>query len=128
MKRFSPALVGIILAVATVFAVRALPALWGLELLAAILVAAGVVYMGAALSTGRKSVIRVEVVTGSGFVAAALIGLWFSPALLGAGYLAHAVWDYLHHPLKMGAKAGSWFPPFCLVYDIAVGGYILLMY
>ena len=129
MRRWAPGLTGVALAAVTYVLVdRFLGYRQGLELLAAILVAAGVVYIGAALAHGGRRVLRLETIVGVGFAVWALLTLWYAPRLMGVGYIAHGFWDLLHHPHRVGARAGKWFPPFCLVYDVLVGLLILTRY
>lgn len=128
MKRWTPGVTGLALAAITYGVVdRLLTGRQGSELLAAILVAAGAIYVGAALAQGGRRLVRLESLVGIGFVAYALLTLWYSPKLLGAGYIAHGFWDLLHHPYRVGARAGKWFPPFCLAYDVAIGLSILIV-
>lgn len=128
MSLARPALVGLLLAFATAAALWVLPPQRGLELAGAVLALAAAVYMGAALTRGRRSLLWLEVTVGIGFFAAAVLGMWYWPAVLAAGYFLHGAWDLLHHPFKMGAPVGRFFPPFCLVYDWVVGLAILARY
>lgn len=128
MRVWKPALLGLLLALATAVAVALLGRPRGPELLAAVLAAAAAVYPGAALAHGRRGTLLMETVAMIAFAAVALLGLWHSLTLLAFGYFGHAGWDLLHHPRRIGAEAGSAFPPFCLVYDIAIGLLILAIY
>jgi hypothetical protein len=125
MNRLKPALTGLAIAVVMCLAVTQLSARRGLDVLAAILVAAAAIYAGSALSgeTGRVRVL--ETVQFLIFFATALAGLWYSPALMAAGYVAHAIWDFFHHPHRVGARAGAFYPPFCLVADVVFAVFIL---
>jgi len=128
MRKLGPALLGLLLAGITAVVVALLGRPRGPELLAAILVAAAAVYPGAALALGKRGTIALESVLFLAFTAVALLGLWYSFALLAVGYFAHAAWDLLHHPHRAGARAGTFFPPFCLVYDVLVGFLVLGLY
>ena len=128
MRRLGPPLLGILLAVITGVAAALLGRPRGPELLAAILVAAAAVYPGAALALGERGTIALESVLFLVFTAVALLGLWYSLTLPAVGYFAHGGWDLLHHPHRAGARAGKFFPPFCLVYDVLVGLLILGLY
>lgn len=128
MRVWKPALVGLLLALATVVAVALLGRPRGPELLAVLLVAAAAVYPGAALAHGTRRTLVIETLVMIAFAAIALLGLWHSLTLLAIGYFGHAGWDLLHHRRRIGAAVGSKFPPFCLVYDVAVGALILAIY
>jgi hypothetical protein len=41
--------------------------------------------------------------------------------LLGAGSLAHGGWDWVHHDGRGPTHVRSWYPPFCVVADVAIG-------
>ena len=128
MRSRNALLVGSALAGVTLLLLWALPTQHGIALLAVILAAAAAVYAGAALAESHKAVLLLET---SVFVIVALIavlGLWYSPLFLAVGYVGHGVWDALHHPHRIGAQAGAWFPPFCMAYDPIVGAFILVKY
>lgn len=119
MIRPIPLLAGAALAAVTGLLMVWLPPRHGLELAAVILGAAAAVYAGSALREGRRAVVRLE--TGAALVVGglAVLGLWVSVGFLVAGYVLHGLWDQLHHPHRIGARAGSTFPTTCLVYHVA---------
>jgi len=47
--------------------------------------------------------------------------------VLSLGYFLHGVWDVLHHRSwnVTPVDVSSWYPPFCLYYDVAIALYIL---
>lgn len=87
-------------------------------------VAAGV-YPGFAITAGRE-VLR-EWTAALIFVAIALIGVWYEPAVLGLAWLGHAAWDYLHHRGLRDISAPRAYPVFCLYVDVWWGLFILLL-
>jgi hypothetical protein len=84
------------------------------------------VYIGFAISDGRRDKLILEVVIALGFCMLVLIGMWKWPVLIAVGYLLHAVWDLAHHPFKFGARVKSWYPPACVIYDALVGAFIYI--
>lgn len=128
MKRLTPILAGVALAVVTAGVALRLSPNAALELLAVILAAAGAVYVGAALASGEARLVRLETAVFAFVFALALVGLWASATVLALGYLVHGLWDLVHHPRRAGAPAGAWYPPFCLVYDVLVGAFIFVRY
>jgi hypothetical protein len=48
-----------------------------------------------------------------------------SPGLLGAGWLAHTTWDAVHHRGRGPTRVRSWYPPFCIGYDVALAAPLL---
>ncbi len=54
------------------------------------------------------------------------MALWAdSPLLLAAGYAAHGLWDLVHHPRGVTTPVRSWYPPFCVVFDVVLAVFIL---
>lgn len=104
----------------------------GLAILSLVLVAAGWVYVGSALSDGRARLIAVEGVLAAGFLALAFVGLWYTPWALVAGYAAHGVWDWFHeHPEREQAGAplrALWYPRACVGFDWVVALFIVDWY
>lgn len=99
----------------------------GLEFLAGLLALTSAVYLGSALSDGRRQVFVVEGLASLLVFATALAGLWVSTVWLAVGYFAHGLWDLVHHPHRLGAPVRMpWFPPACLAFDWIVGGFVLL--
>ena len=117
--------IGAILAVVTAVIVMLLPKPQALDLLALILVFAAAVYIGFVLLDCRRKERILELAAFSLCAAAALLGLWFSPLILAAGFLAHGLWDSLHHPKAIQTRVVQWVPPFCLIYDWLVAVFIV---
>ena len=99
------------------------------ELFAVVLGALGGVYLGGALRGGSRFDVAVTAVGAAGCVALGVAGLpavggpWW---IVGAGFLLHAVWDWAHHAMHKGT-VGRWWPPFCAIYDVVVGGFLLVV-
>jgi hypothetical protein len=72
---------------------------------------------GSSLAGGGVSVFVTEMVGVFAFIAFALFGRWGSPAILAVGYLAHGVWDAIHHLGAISTWLPEWYAPFCLGYD-----------
>jgi len=80
------------------------------------------VYLGFAIADGRTSAIAVQAVSMLGFVVVAYIGIEEgSKALIGAGWVAHAFWDGIHHEHHGPTEVKTWYPPFCATADLVVG-------
>jgi hypothetical protein len=87
-----------------------------------LLAAVGAVYIGFAIADGRASAFAVQAVSASAFVAIAYLGVTRdAPALIGAGWLAHAVWDAIHHEGHGPTEVRTWYPPFCAMADLVIG-------
>jgi hypothetical protein len=88
---------------------------------AVLLAAIAWVYIGFAIAEGRPSSIAVQIVAGAAFLLAACYGaLWDSPQMLGAGFLAHGIWDCVHHNDHGPTHVRAWYPPFCAVADLVL--------
>ncbi len=128
MKR-NPGITGaLILVLLTVVLLQILPGKQALDFLSAVLVAAAAVYIGAALAGGDTRTLALELTAGIAFIAIALVGRWYAPAILAWGYFAHGAWDFLHHRKIAGAETGTVFPVLCCVYDWAIAVVILLWF
>jgi hypothetical protein len=98
-------LAGAVLGLATDAVVLALPRQQARRLCGAGLAATSGVYLGFGVADGRRSALAVQ---------------RDSSGLLGAGWLAHPVWDALHYRGRGPTRVRSWFPAFCIGYDVAV--------
>jgi hypothetical protein len=125
----NPGITGaLILVLVTVAALQVLPGEQALDVLSAVLVAAGAVYIGAALAGNDSSTLALEIIAGTAFITVAVVGRWYSPAILAWGYFAHGAWDFIHHREIAGAHAGKVFPVLCWVYDWIIAAVILLWF
>jgi hypothetical protein len=106
------------------------------EQFAAVLIAvAGAIYIGFSLQKGNLAQIATELTVATGFIAAALAGLWVTPWILPVAWAAHGIWDYAHH---QGSKLASvpsrlaaiplWYPPLCAVLDWVVAASLVAMW
>lgn len=95
-------------------------------LFAVVLGSLGGVYLGGALRGGDRFDIAVTALGALACVALATAGLRGPPWIVGAGFLFHAVWDWVHHAMRK-RTVGRWWPPFCAIYDVVVGGYLLVV-
>ncbi|MEP0390610.1 hypothetical protein, partial [Erythrobacter sp.] len=90
-------------------------------LAAALLCMIAGVYFGFATLDGRWSAIFLEGGVACLFVGFATWALLTNPWLLPFGYLAHAIWDLLHHSPLFKVTIPTWYIPACVVVDVAVG-------
>lgn len=100
--------------------------------LAAVMVAfIGAIYIGFALQRGTVRQILIEGSVATLFLGAAFAGLWWSPWVIPAAYVAHGIWDAVHH-MERGALTAvpRWYPTFCAFYDViyAAGLSLIWMY
>ena len=117
---------GLFGAIATIAIASLLPKTMALELLSIVFGGIAFVYFGFVLIDGRRREMFIEFGNIGLTIALALLGLWIAPYWLAIGYLAHGLWDALHHPRGVQTNIPRWYIPFCLTYDWVVGVFILL--
>jgi len=83
-------------------------------------------YVGFAARDGRHSSNIIELLGAIGFGILAVAGLAFSSLLIAGGYVAHGIWDLIHHQHGPLADTPAWYIPFCVVYDIIVGAFLFI--
>ena len=81
------------------------------------------VYIGFAVADGRPRVVAVESSVAMVFVVVAAAAVTGSPWLLVAGLLGHGAKDLWQHRTHYVANT-RWWPPFCLVVDVAAAAII----
>jgi len=70
--------------------------------------------------SGRALVI--EIVVASGFLLFAIIGYKRNLWLVVIALVGHGVFDIVHHLLIENPGVPHWWPGFCLVFDVILGG------
>jgi hypothetical protein len=74
------------------------------------------------VADGRPSAIAVQALSAVRFITVGYLGAYHhSTALLGADYLPHGAWDWLHHNNHGPTHVRTWYPPFCVVIDVIIG-------
>jgi hypothetical protein len=120
---------GVIFGTVTLIIPSLLSADTAFGLLAILLGMIASVYLGYALNDGRLRTFQIEYVGMVVFAALATIALARdSAALLAMGYLAHGLWDLLHHRSSVDTHMPRWHVPVCLGYDTVVAIYVLVRF
>ena len=86
----------------------------------AIVVASYYVLFAVMAASGRTLVI--EIAVASGFLLLATIGYKRNPWLIALAIAGHGVFDIVHHWLIDNPGVPHWWPGFCLVFDVILGG------
>ena len=81
------------------------------------------VYIGLAVSDGRRNVIIAESVVVVAFFIAAASAVTVTPWLVVAMYLAHGAKDLWQHRTHF-VRGTRWWPPFCLAVDFTVAAIV----
>ncbi len=125
MKTSTAALLALGLLVPILAVAVMIPKQTALELFALLLTFIAGVYAGFALLDKRPREFVIETLGLLITFALAGAALWVSPVYLAAGYVFHGVWDALHHPKGIQTIIPRGYAPFCLLFDLPVGAFIL---
>lgn len=101
-----------------------------LDLLAFLLALTGGIYVGAALSGGRRGAVVTESLAAFVCFACAVLSMYWASVWLVWGYLFHAAWDAFRHSRNHphgGVSVRRGFPPFCAVFDVVVALAVLFL-
>lgn len=106
-----------------------LPREWGQAAACVVLGALGAVYLGGALheggAGGGRVSIAVAAVGAAVFVVLGVVGLRGPAWVVPAGFLLHGGWDWAHHAMER-RTVGRWWPPFCALFDVIFGVYLMV--
>ena len=88
----------------------------------------GGAYIGFGARAAVARVFWIEFTGAVLFGLAALAGLVWHWIALPLGLALHAVWDMAHHRRTFGAPVPAWYISFCVVVDLAVAAFLVLLY
>jgi hypothetical protein len=131
LRLVSPLMTAVGLGVASCVLHAVLPREWGHAAACVVLGALGAVYLGGALHEGSEGgrggrvSIAVAAVGAVVFVVLGVLGLRGPAWVVPAGFLLHGVWDWAHHAMER-RTAGRWWPPFCALFDVIFGVYLMV--
>ena len=77
-----------------------------------------------AVMGGSTSALFVESIVIVIFLAVSIAGFRSSLWLIVVALAAHGVFDYIHGHLIANPGVPSWWPPFCLAYDVVAAAYL----
>lgn len=89
-----------------------------------VLIVIAVIYILFAAIAESTTTIVVEMLPALVFIAAAAIGFKKSLWLVAGGLALHGVFDSIHHHIISNPGVPSWWPEFCLAYDITAAVYL----
>lgn len=116
-----PLLIGVALALGTVTFARLTRLDRDRAFYAAVLITVATYYILFAAMSGDGAVILAESLLAAGFVAAAAIGYRGHPWIVPVAIAAHGLLDGVHHLVVDNPSVPSWWPAFCLAFDVAAG-------
>ena len=68
--------------------------------------------------------LMLELLVGSGFVLAAVVGFRSSLWIVVAALAAHGIFDLVHGAVFSNPGVPTWWPQFCLAYDVMAAAYL----
>ena len=74
--------------------------------------------------SGAPSTTTVEISTATIFLAAASLGFRYNLWLVVTALAAHAIFDVFHGSIISNPGVPSWWPAFCLAYDLTAAGFL----
>jgi hypothetical protein len=77
-----------------------------------------------AIMGGSTVTLLTESIAIAAFVSVAILGFRLNLWYVVAALLAHGIFDFIHASLIPNPGVPSWWPGFCLTYDIAAAGYL----
>lgn len=120
-------LLGILIADIAIASARFLK--WQHWYFTAVLIALPLAYGGFALYAGQVDTAAKELVIGVPYL---LVGIGlllkqmrYSAILVGAMWLSHGVFDYIHDYFVINPGVPGWYPALCAGFDLVVGAYVL---
>ncbi len=84
-----------------------------------IVVATYYIVFAAMDSSGRA--LGAEIAVAGGFSLVAVLGFKWSPWIAAAGIAGHGILDLFHHLFIDNPGVPTWWPGFCLAFDVALG-------
>ena len=94
---------------------------------ATVLIVVGSYYVLFAAMAGATAELPVELLLLGLFIAAAVAGFRTSQWLIAAGLAAHGLFDLMRGGILDGSGVPSWWPGFCLAYDLTAAALLAAM-
>ena len=84
-------------------------------------------YVLFAVLGGSGHALAWELAVAVAFSTVAVLGALFLPTLVGAGIMAHGLFDLVHHVFIENAGVPTWWPSFCGSIDVLLGIWVILL-
>ncbi|QOV87639.1 hypothetical protein [Humisphaera borealis] len=93
-----------------------------------VLIIIGALYLLFAAMTGSTETFVVESIPALAFVTIAVLGFRKkAPWIVVAGLALHGVFDFFHHAMIVDPGVPSWWPGWCLSYDVVAAAYLAVL-
>ena len=89
---------------------------------AVLVVVVGHYYVLFAVMSGSGRAMLIESLVMAAFVLLAGVGFRVTPWLIVAGLAGHGLLDVVHGQLISNPGVPTWWPPFCMAFDVAAAG------
>jgi len=84
-------------------------------------------YVLFAILDGSGHALVWELILAVAFSTAAIIGALFLPTLVGAGIVAHGLFDLVHDVFIENSGVPTWWPSFCASIDVLLGIWVIIL-
>ena len=84
-------------------------------------------YVLFAVIGGSGRTVVIEGAIASGFLALAVLGFKTHSWLIAAAMVGHGVFDFIHHSLIQNPGVPSWWPGFCMAFDVLFGAWLAML-
>jgi hypothetical protein len=84
-------------------------------------------YVLFAVMGGSTRALLIESIAMTAFVVMAVAGFKFNIWLVVAALAGHGIFDLVHGQLITNPGVPTWWPQFCLAYDVVVGALVAIM-
>jgi len=84
-------------------------------------------YVLFAVMGGSGRTLLIEIAIASVFLALGVVGFKTNLWLIAAAVVAHGVFDCIHHWFIQNPGVPSWWPGFCLTFDVFIGAWLALL-
>lgn len=85
-------------------------------------------YVLFAVMGGSTRALGWELAVALAFSAVAIVGALHAPVLVGAGIIAHGLFDLVHNGLVENPGVPTWWPGFCGSVDVLLGLWVISLY
>jgi hypothetical protein len=90
----------------------------------AVMIVIAALYSLFAIMGGSMQALVLDMLVGSVFVIAALVGFKSSLWIVAVALAAHGILDSVHNRLIANPGVPGFWPPFCMAYDVAAAAYL----
>lgn len=84
-------------------------------------------YVLFAVMRGSAQALLLESLVGAAFLAAAVVGFRSNLWIVVVALAGHGIFDFVHHQVVENDGVPAWWPPFCLVFDLAAAVFLAVL-